>query len=517
MINSDEQPISDARATGQPQFSGNLLQIRGLSKRYSSLTALDGINFDLRAGEVMALLGENGAGKSTLVKILSGLIQPDEGTIEIRGATIDLYPASASQIAGIAVVHQEFSSIGSMTVAENLSLGSVTSPAIWRPRDLTRAARPVLESVGLGGLDPRVRVEKLTVAEEQLLEIAKALSRDSEIIILDEPTATLFDVEIQRILTVVRSLADDGRSVIYVTHRLPEVFQVADRVTVLRNGHSIPPVNVADLTPDSVVRMMLGRRLGSMFPARASVQSEIVLNVAELRAAGLRDGVSLTVHAGRILGLTGQLGSGADVVVRALAGVAPATAREVTLCGRPVPLGRYARLIRSGVAYCSANRRVDGVFAAKPLYQNITSPWLKSVARWGWIQRRREQRDARRVATRFTIDVARMGTRVGNLSGGNQQKVALGKWLGVNPRLLLVEEPTRGVDVGARAEIYAQLRSLCDDGLSVVVSSSDVLEVLGLCDTIGTFYKGRLTALRSHNEWTAETLAQEVMHSGLSQ
>jgi ABC-type sugar transport system ATPase subunit len=488
------------------------LLVRRLSKRYGNVQALAEVDFELGAGEVMALLGENGAGKSTLVKVLSGLVQPDAGTIEIDGVARELYPSARSQAAGVAVVHQEYSSVPTLTVAENLVLGQSGVPPIWLPGRLKARARELLAAVGLDYLNPATLVERLSVAEMQLLEIARLLVRDSRILIFDEPTAALADREIERVLGVIKRLASEGRSIIYVTHRLPEVFRIADRVTVFRNGRSLPARPTSVLDVDAVITMMLGRELQTMFPGRGTVIERPLLEVDGLMAPGLSEPVSFVVRAGEIVGLTGQLGSGASTVVEALAGMAAVQSGRVRLEGNDLSLRSRAATLKRGIAYCSADRKRDGTFATRSIRENLSSPWVRAVAKAGWISGRRERARSGEIASRFTIDVRRLATAVGALSGGNQQKVAVGKWLGAEPRVMLLEEPTRGVDVGARAEIYQHLRDLCAAGLGIVVASSDTAEVLGLSDTIATFYRGRITALKPQAAWTEDALVREVMH-----
>jgi ribose transport system ATP-binding protein len=487
------------------------LGVVGLSKRFGRVRALDDVSFELRAGEVMALLGQNGAGKSTLVKILSGLVRQDAGEILIDGATVDLGTSKRSQEAGIAVVQQEISAVRTMSIAENLVLGQLAAPRIWRRRELGKRARALLEPVGLGDLDPGTPIGNLTVAEMQLVEVARVLARDARIVIFDEPTAALSDVEIERVLALVRGLAESGRGVIYVTHRLNEVFQVTDRVTIFRSGTSEPAQSTADLDVHGVVTKMIGREPDAMFPTRGH-PGAVVLELRDLIAPGLWEPVSLQVRAGEILGLTGQLGSGAAATVQALAGMVPGTVGNIILNGSPLPLRSRAAGLKHGLAYCSGDRKRDGIFAELGVAKNLSSPWIASVSSRGVISGRREIQSAGKAADAFALDRARMRSKVGLLSGGNQQKVALGKWLGARPNVLLVEEPTRGVDVGARAEIYSRLRALCDEGMAVVVSTSDSEEVLGLCDTIATFYAGRMTAARPRVEWTEADLVRAVMH-----
>jgi ABC-type sugar transport system ATPase subunit len=488
------------------------LEATGISKSYGAVKALTDVHITLKPGEVMALLGENGAGKSTIVKIISGLISHDEGTIKIDGHDVELHTVSASQAAGVAVVHQEFSTVGTLSVAENLVLGQRKASWWWGPRRLDTSARAILARVGLEDLDPSTPVEKLSVAEMQLVEIARVLAKDAKIVIFDEPTAALSDAEIERVLTVVRRLAAEGRSIIYVTHRLGEVFEIADQVVIFRNGRSQPPQKVSDLDVDKVITMMIGRELGDLYPPRAETLGEVVLETHGLKVAGTRGEVNLRLRRGEILGLTGQLGSGTTNIMQAIAGTEHVLAGTVELDGATLDLSSRRRGILSGVAYCSPDRKKDGVFRGVTILDNMSSPWVRRFSTFGVVNRKKETAEAVRDASHFAIDQTRMQALVGNLSGGNQQKVAVGKWLGINPRVLLVEEPTRGVDVGARAEIYAQLRHLCASGVGVIVSSSDTNEVLGLSDTVATFYRGTQTTIKPAGEWTEPDLVREVMH-----
>lgn len=490
------------------------LQVLGVEKSYGAVQALAGVDLELRAGEIMALLGENGAGKSTLVKVLAGIERADAGEIRINGERVELGSSHRSQAAGIAVVQQEYSAVGTMTVAENLVLGRDDAGAVWRPRRLRREATRLLSEVGLEHIDPATRVETLGVAEVQLLEIARVLARDARIVIFDEPTAALAEAEIERVLRVVRRLADQGRSVIYVTHRLPEVISVTDRITVVRNSKALPPIETPGASIDDIIRMMLGRELSAMFPPTAdSLGAEAIL-VDRLLVNGLRSPVSLSVRKGEILGLTGQLGSGAGVVARGIAGLETILGGTIHLHGRPLTLRGRRAGIQAGIGYCSPDRKRDGIFAERSVQDNLSAPWLKSVATpLGWLKPGRERQEAKRSCEDFQIDPRRLKTPVGKLSGGNQQKVALGRWLGVEPTVLVVEAPTRGVDVGARAEIYERLRALCEQGLAVVIASSDASEVLGVCDTVATFYKGTMTAIRPRDEWTPESIAKHTMQA----
>jgi ribose transport system ATP-binding protein len=322
----------------------------------------------------------------------------------------------------------------------------------------------------------------------------------------------LSDVEIEKVKAVVRKLASEGRSIIYVTHRLGEVFEIADRVTIFRNGRSFEPVEVKSLDIDDLIEHMLGRRLQQMFPGRCEKLGSTVLSLRDVMAPGLARPVSLNLRQGEILGLAGQLGSGANCVVRAVAGVVPPDSGTIELRGRPLQSGSIRDAIKEGIAYCSDDRKRDGIFGVRNLFENFTSTALWRISVGGLVSRLREIKIATELADFFEVDNARLGRHAAKLSGGNQQKVALGKWLGIEPSILLVEEPTRGVDVGARAEIYRHLRKLANQGLAIIFVSSDNQEVLGLADTVATFFRGRLVRVASAESLEAEELLRDVTH-----
>jgi len=491
-----------------------VLRMRGIVKRYAAVAALQGVDFTLLRGEVMALLGENGAGKSTLVKILAGLERPDAGTIEINGQVIRLRTPTHSLQAGVAYVTQELSIVAPLSVAENICLGGGGRSAIWTSRQLADQVRPFLALVGLDKIDPTTPAGSLSVAQQQLVEIARLLSRNARILILDEPTAALSDAEIEKVKLVVRNLAAEGRSIIYVTHRLGEVFEIADRVTIFRNGRSFEPVRVAGLDIDELIEHLLGRRLEQMFPPRSAGFGPVLLSLHDVVAPGLVKPVSLDLHEGEIFCLAGQLGSGANAVVRAIAGVVPRDAGSITLRTTPQRPRSVRDAISVKIGYCSDDRKRDGIFAVRNLYENLTAPALRRITVAGLLSRKREVAISTKLAQLFEIAADRLGSSAGKLSGGNQQKVALGKWLAIEPSVLLVEEPTRGVDVGARAEIYRHLRTLANRGLAIMVVSSDNQEVLGLADTVATFFRGRLVRIAGANTLKAEELFRDVTHPG---
>jgi ribose transport system ATP-binding protein len=488
---------------------GLVLHIRGISLSFGAVQALEDAEFELRRNEVMALVGENGAGKSSLVKILAGIHKPDRGTIELAGQR---YSDMVGVKGPVAVVQQELSLIPTMSAAENVFLGHPSRSQWQSHRQLLRESRPFLAQAGLPDLDPATPAGSLSVAERQLVEVARLVARDAQVLIFDEPTAALADNEIERVKAVVRDLSSSGRGIIYVTHRLDEVFELSDRVTVFRNGRSQAPVETASLDTAGLIERMLGRRLSDMFPPRSAGFGEQVLEVDELLTEGLRGPVSLTVRRGEVLGLAGQMGSGTTPFLKALAGALRLDGGAVLVAGQKLASRRPRDAIQAGIAYCSGDRKRDGLFMVRTIQENLSAPALGRLTQGGWLSRGRERRVAAELAHFFQVDARRLPHLAGTLSGGNQQKVALGKWIGAQPAVLLIEEPTRGVDVGARAEIYAHLRKLADDGLAVVFASSDITEVIGLADTVATFYHGRVISTRPVDQTDAAAVLRDVTH-----
>lgn len=490
-----------------------VLELKGISKSFGAVKALKGVDFQLRRGEVMALLGENGAGKSTLVKVLAGLHEPDTGAISIDGKPFALGSTRLSHAAGIAVAEQELSIIGTLSAAENIFLGGVPVGGLWTRARLAEKARPYLEAVGLGYLDPAVPAENLSVAERQLIEIARLLATDARILILDEPTAALNDADIERVKAMVVRLAKSGHSIVYVTHRLGEVFEIADRITTLRGGESSPPVNVSDMTLEKVIERIIGRPLEEMFPPRSAGFGEVVLDMQRVTSTALKIPQSLRVRAGEIVGIAGQIGSGSEGLLRAISGSDVVESGSIRVDGKTLPMAHtLATAMKHGIGYCSSDRKLDGIFAELAVSTNLVSPSMPRVSPRGLVSRRRIHDMTADISGKMSIDPKRAEYKVGALSGGNQQKVALGKWLGIAPRVLLVSEPTRGVDVGARAEIYGHLRRLADQGMAIVFSSSDIDEVQGLADTVISMYRGRQVRTVNPTAVTSQELVKDITH-----
>jgi rhamnose transport system ATP-binding protein len=468
--------------------------------------ALRDVSFELHAGEVHALVGENGAGKSTLIKIITGVHQPDEGTLAVNGRVVERNDPVLSRSLGIAAIYQQPALFPDLTVAENVALGLESGGAWRRVRWGQRRlrARELLERVG-AAIDPDAVVRGLTMPEQQLVEIARALGADARILIMDEPTASLSDREVARLFRVIRDLRGQGVGILYVSHRLDELFQVADRVTALRDGCLVGTRPMTDVDRAELIRMMVGREITSVFPKRQVALRDVVL---ELRGVGCREsgirGVSLSVRAGEILGLAGLMGAGRTELARVLFGLTPADAGEVRLRGQPVVIRSPARAVELGIAYVPEDRRRHGVILEMPVASNTSLAILKKVSTFGWIDFARERTVAESFVRRLGIRTASLDAPVGDLSGGNQQKVALARWLAAEPAVLILDEPTQGVDVGAKAEIHRLMGELASKGLAILMISSELPEVFGMSDRIAVMHGGTVAGVLDRAEATQE-------------
>jgi len=472
-----------------------LLRLTSVKRSFGAIQALKEANFELHRGEVMALVGENGAGKSTLVKIISGFDSGFTGIVEMDGKPIELGSPSRAEEMGIAIAQQELSLIPTMTVAENIFLADTRQKNWASIGMLAKEARKYLDMVGLNDVDPRSRVDRLSVGQQQLVEVSRLIARDAQILILDEPTAALGERESRRILDMVTSLAQQGKAIIYVSHRLDEIFEISHRVTVLRDGRSQEAVQIDRLTMNTLIERMIGRSLKNMFPPRSQYDTEpnVVLEIIDLWPDGLVKPVSLNIHAGEILGLAGQLGSGSGYLLAAIAGSRQTRGGRLQLDGKVFSPEKPADAIRNKIAYCSSDRKHDGLYLERPIYENLSSPALERITTLGgWLLHGKERQLALELGKDMTIDTKRIDDNAQVLSGGNQQKVAVGKWLSIKPKVLLIDEPTRGVDVGARAEIYQRLRDLANSGVAVVFASTDIQEITYLPDRTVTFYRGEM-------------------------
>ena len=489
-----------------------ILRLSRVSRSFGAIQALNHVDFEIARGEVMGLVGENGAGKSTLVKIISGFDDGYSGEFAFAGQPVRFHNPAKADRAGIAIAQQELSLIPAMSVAENIFLAGHNVSRFATRRDSVAEARPFLEQVGLGDINPSVRVERLPVGQQHLIEVARLIAHDPRVLILDEPTAALGQADSERILEMVRRLAQRGKSIIYVSHRLDEVLKITNRITVLCDGVSQPPRRTSDLNINSLVELMLGRKLENMYPERRAVpRRELLLTMREFWPDGMIEPIDLDVYKGEILGLAGQLGSGAGEILAAIAGTNMTRSGAIAFEGATFLPRKPKDAIARRIGYCSSDRKLDGLFLGRPIMENLTSPALKTISTFGWNFGGRELRRARDLAEGLTVDSSRLKEECAVLSGGNQQKVALGKWLAISPHLILVNEPTRGVDVGAKAEIYQKLRDLADAGASIVFASTDLQEITYLPDRIITFYRGMLVGEFQLEDISTERILKQII------
>lgn len=489
------------------------MSARGLSKSFGPVSALKGVTLDLRPGEIHALCGENGAGKSTFIKLLTGVLQPDEGTIMVESQQLTLTSPRDAQLAGIALVAQELSVCPDLSVVDNIWLGAVTVPFLHRRAALRRRAREVLELVGMEHITLDTLVSQLSIGERQLIEIARMLTRDARILLLDEPTATLSDREIEKLSTALLALKREGRSIIYITHRLGEVFDICDTVTVFRNGELVDTKGVAEVNRDSLLEMMLGRAPGKLYPASRPASRSIRLDIDRLSVPGAVDDFSLRIPRGSVVCLAGQLGSGADIVIRAVAGLVHTARGRVSVDGATLALGSSVRALRRNVMYVSGDRAADGIFCDLSIFDNLVATRLHRHTRFGLLDWRSLWVKAAGVADQVRADKRRLRSNARELSGGNQQKLAFGRCIDRGAAgVLVMNEPTRGIDMGARADIYRLIRTFCDNGHAVLVASTDLEEVLGLGDFVVTMYRGRLVGHYRRGEASMQRIVADITH-----
>jgi rhamnose transport system ATP-binding protein len=473
-----------------------LLVLEGVSKSFGAVAALRDVRLELRAGEAHALVGENGAGKSTLVKILAGAHAPDAGTITLDGEPLRLGGPADARDAGIAVIYQEPTLFPDLTVAENIFIGRQPLRSLRRVDTAAMRARAAELFARLGvHLDPDRPARGLSIADQQLVEIAKALSFDARILVMDEPTAALSGVEVERLFAVARALRDDGAAVLFISHRFDEVFSLCQRITVMRDGQWVSTDPAGELTVEQVVRRMVGREVSTMYPKRGDpAVKEARLQVDGLTRAGAFTGISFTVHGGEIVALAGLVGAGRSEVIRAVFGVDRYDSGEVRVDGKPLPKGSASAAIAAGLALVPEDRRQQGLVMELSVERNTTLPRRWSLSRLGLLLGAAERRDARTWTERLQVKAARLSDPVATLSGGNQQKVVLAKWLSTKPRVLIVDEPTRGIDVGTKAEVHRLLSELAGEGVAVLMVSSELPEVLGMADRVLVMHEGRLVA-----------------------
>jgi ABC-type sugar transport system ATPase subunit len=497
--------------TPTPESTATLLALRGIRKRFGGVVALEGVDFELRAGEIHALLGENGAGKSTLINILGGIHRPDEGEIRVDGEAAQIGSVSDADRLGIRLIHQELALAPNLSIADNLFLGR--EPArfgLLDRRRLVADAERLRDEIGLSELgDVRVRVGELNVARRQLVEIARALAVRVRILVLDEPTASLSESETEALFGKLRRLRGQGVGIIYISHRLEEISRLADRITVLRDGRSIGTQRAADLDMQQLIAWMVGRALKEHYPRPPHTPGEVALSVRGLRAPGV-NGVSFDLRCGEVLGLAGLVGAGRTELARVLGGLVPATGGDIAIGGRPARLRRPADARAAGIVLVPEDRKRDGLVMTQSVGFNLALPWTHLWVRGCMPDRKRRDSIVARAVKDFAIKATGADAAIGTLSGGNQQKAVVGKWMEQPPKILILDEPTRGVDVGAREEIFALIGRLVARRMAVLLISSDLPEVMNLSHRLALYREGRIVRHGAAADFTPEQVMEEL-------
>jgi ribose transport system ATP-binding protein len=481
-----------------------LVRLEAITKSFGGVHALRGVDFDIRAGEVHALLGENGAGKSTLMRVLNGEFPPTSGHIRIGGQPVTLKDPHAARAHGITVVHQELALAPDLSVAENIFLGELPGMIGWN--GLKARARKLIERLGFD-IDPGAIVGNLTVAHQQVVEIAKALSRDVKIIVFDEPSAVLSSQDADRLHQIIADLRNHGVGIVYISHRLEEIFKIADRMTVMKDGQLVGTVRNGDVTIDQLISMMVGRPLSALFPERRvrSLGKE-VLRVEKINAGRMVRDISFSVRAGEIVGLGGLVGSGRTEVARAIFGADEFDRGEIIVDGRPIRIRSPREAIRMGIGLVPEDRKLQALVLSLAIRENLSLSLLDRLSRFGVVRLAAERALARRMVDALRVRTPSIEQKVLNLSGGNQQKVVIAKWLALHPKILIMDEPTRGIDIGAKAEVHGLMHQLAADGVAILMISSELPEIVHMSDRILVMRQGRIAGELARAEATQEAV-----------
>ncbi len=500
--------MTDNGSTNRSPDQAPLLEMRGIHKRFPGVAALSNVDFDVHRGEVHALVGDNGAGKSTLMKILSGVYTRDAGQIIFKGQPVTFTNPRQAQVAGITTIYQELNQIPQLSVTENIFLGSeIERGPLINWAEMHRQAAQLLAKLHLN-IDPRVMLSTLGVAQQQMVEIAKALHHRSDVIIMDEPTAALSVREIEDLFSIIRELKSQDVAIIYISHHLEETFEVSDRITVLRDGRHIATRDTSTLNIDQLIRLMVGRDLSEKFPKEIAPRGAEVLRVEGLTRGDRLQDISFSAYAGEVLGIAGLVGAGRTELVRAIFGADPIDGGRFYVDGKPVTIHNPRDAIRHGIALLTEDRKQQGLVLQMSVRENITLPVLKRLTRSPLTNRRKEAELAQTFIENIAIKTPSQNQQAMNLSGGNQQKVVLSKWMATQPRVLIFDEPTRGIDVGAKVEIYRLINQLAQQGVAILMISSELPEILGMSDRIMVIHEGRVTGFLNRDEATEERIME---------
>jgi ribose transport system ATP-binding protein len=497
-------------AAAPPSAPALALEMRNITKTYPGVRALEDVSIDVRSGEVLSLLGENGAGKSTLMKILAGAQGKDSGEILLNGQPVHIDSPQKAMDLGISIIYQEFNLVPFLNAAENIFLGREPRAAVPGFVDfgtMYREAQRIVDKLGVK-LNVRTPVNRLSIAQQQMVEIAKATSRESKIIVMDEPSATLTDHELKALFALIRQLKDEGVAIIYISHRMEEVFEISDRVTILRDGHWVATKNIEELTREEIIRLMVGRELKQMIPKDPADIGEPALVLKNITRKGVLHDISLTVRKGEVLGIAGLVGAGRTELARVIFGADPMDSGSIELFGKPVKVKSPQDAIRQGIGLVTEDRKAQGLVLGMAVRENTTLANLQALSVMNFIQGGKEREVAKKYVGDLRIKTPTIEQTVQNLSGGNQQKVVLAKWLFTDSKILIFDEPTRGIDVGAKTEIYQLMNALAKTGAAIIMISSELPEVLGMSDRILVMHEGRLAGELSRAEATQE----KIMH-----
>lgn len=484
---------------------GNILEIKNVTKRYPGVIALNDVSITIREGEIHALVGENGAGKSTLIKTITGAITPDEGKLVYQGEEYkELNPILSSKI-GIEAIYQEFNLAPALSVEENIYLGHKVNQGIFiDKKELAKRTLEILKSLN-ADIDPTTKVRDLTVAYMQLVEISKALAKNVKLLIMDEPTAPLTDNEVEILFKLVKQLKKDGVSIIYISHRLDEIFELSDRVTVMRDGQVIKTVNTCDTDKNQLIFDMVGRELTETYPARNPKYGDTLLEVKNVSGPANEE-TTFSIKAGEIVGLAGLVGAGRTEMARLIIGADKKFGGEIFVSGKQVKIHSPKDAIENGIAYVSEDRKNQGVLLKKSIKWNITLPILRRISNLGFIDTKKENECVNNYKDALRIKTPSLNQLVGNLSGGNQQKVAVAKWLASESKILILDEPTRGIDVGAKQEIYELINKLTQEGLGILMISSEMEEIMGMSDRMLVMAEGKIVGELQKEEFAQDKI-----------
>lgn len=477
------------------------LRAHAIEKSFPGTKALDKVDFELFEGEVHAIVGENGAGKTTLMNIFSGVLSPDSGNIFLNDKTVKFQNPRDAQEAGIAFVHQELAVCPDVSVAENIFLGRIMSNkvGIVDYKEMYKKAQELLEPFKCS-IDPSAKIKRLNIAEQQIIEIARALSLNCKILILDEPTSSLTESETAVLFEIINNIRRKNISVLYISHKMDEIFRLSDRITILRDGRVIDTVNSADITENEVLYKMVGRHISDLYPSKGKPQDEYILEVKDFSNRFNFEDISFFLKKNEILGMAGLIGAGRTEIAKAICGIDKFEKGEVFIHGRQVKIRNFKDAIRKGIAYLTEDRKGQGLFQNLSVKNNVTCTCIEKVSGKIVVNKHKEKEWAENYVKKLNIKLSDVQEKINNLSGGNQQKIMISKWLSVEPKILILDEPTRGIDVGAKAEIHGLLRELANQGIGIIIISSELPEIIGMCDRVLVIKNGRISGELQHDE-----------------